>query len=345
MCKSALHPFLAALPKVEHHMHLEGALTPSLFFSLCAQNKIPLPAAPEYASEAALEARYAAFSSLDDFLAYYYQAMSCLRTAADFEALAHAYLARAAAQGVRHAELFFDPQAHTSRGVPYAEVVAGFTRAQAAALARHGVSVLLVPCFLRHLPVAHALDAYALLEPDLAAGRLTGIGLDSSEKDFPPELFGPVFRRAADGGIRRTAHAGEECGPESVVGALEHLQVQRIDHGRAIEHDERLMRQIADTRTLVTLCPLSNVCLQGVSTVAEMPIRRFLDAGVAFSINSDDPAYFGGYILENYCAVQDAFGLTKAEWVGIVGASIEGSWCEEERKAELRAMLDRVGKD
>jgi len=347
MCHSPLHPFLADVPKCEHHMHLEGSLSPSLLFRLAAQNSINLPSPAvdaSFSSPESLRDRYKRFTSLDDFLHYYFIGMSVLLKPGDFEALAWEYFVRAKADGVLHAELFFDPQAHTGRGIAYRTVLRGFEAACRRAERELGISTLLILCFLRHLPVTSAEETFRTAEGDLKNGVLAGIGLDSSENDFPPELFRTVYASAKAAGIRRTAHAGEE-GPASYVrGAMSSLDVQRIDHGIRLAEDKALMAEVAQRKMLVTLCPLSNVRLRCVKSVEQLPIRSFLDAGVSFSINSDDPGYFGGYILDNYCSVQEAFGLTMEDWVRIGRAGIEGSWCGDERKADLMERLDRVVK-
>ncbi|MCJ1443860.1 MAG: adenine deaminase [Stictis urceolatum] len=344
MCHDPLHPFLEALPKVEHHMHLEGALDTSLLFTLAARNKIPLPTStdPAFASPATLLARYDEFSCLDDFLHFYYLGIRVLLTAQDFTDLTYAYFQRASRSNLAHAELFFDPQAHTSRGIPLSTVIRGINAGRARARSELGISSLLICCFLRHLPVGDCEAAYEEAEPFLASGELSGIGLDSSEKGFPPELFEGVYKRAREAGFGRTAHAGEECGAEAIRSALEVLGVQRVDHGRTLVEDEGLMREVAERGVLVTMCPLSNVRLRGVRRVEECPVRKFLEAGVRFSVNSDDPSYFKSYIQDNYCAVQEAFKLTAGEWVRIVGGSIEGSWCDRGRKDELLGLLKKA---
>ncbi|MCJ1308529.1 adenine deaminase [Agyrium rufum] len=342
MCKHPLHPFLASLPKIEHHMHLEGSLGPDLLFRLATANNVILPSPstdPSFASPQTLLARYENFASLDDFLAYYYISMSVLQRESDFEALAWEYFRRAKADGVMHAEVFFDPQAHTGRGVKYEVVRDGFERACRRAEAELGLSTKLIVCFLRHLPVPETEDMFVVVLPDLKSGRLAAIGLDSSEVGFPPSLFEGVYRRAREEGIRRTAHAGEEGPAESVWGALRGLDVQRVDHGISIAKDGKLVEEVARRKMLVTMCPLSNVRLKCVKNVGELPIRLFLDKGVRFSINSDDPAYFGGYILDNYCAVQESFALRIEEWETIVRNSIEGSWCDDDRKTAMGKEL------
>lgn len=268
--------------------------------------------------------------------------MSVLLTASDFYLLASEYFARAHADGVEHAEVFFDPQAHTLRGVKYEVVVEGFVKAQQEAESKWGMSTKLILCFLRNLPVEGAAEVFgeARALGHFSDGTLAGIGMDSSEVGFPPELFREIYTEAKEDGIRRTAHAGEEGDVSYIKGALDSLSVQRIDHGRRMPEEKALMERVAREKILVTMCPLSNVRLRGVKEVKELPIRIFLDEGVKFSINSDDPAYFGGYILDNYCAVQDAFGLTMKEWKTIADQAIEGSWCDDERKQVLLNKVD-----
>ncbi|KAL8662209.1 MAG: hypothetical protein Q9202_004891 [Teloschistes flavicans] len=327
-------------------MHLEGSLSPSLLFSLAQRHSVSLPSPdedPAFASPSALRDRYARFTSLDDFLRYYFIGMSALIHAEDFEALAWEYFVRAHADGVVHAEVFFDPQAHTSRGVRYETVVDGFVTACQKAEKELGMSTKLILCFLRHLPVSEAAFAFNIAKDDLTTGRLAGIGLDSSEKGFPPGAWKGIYDQAKDYNIKRTAHAGEEGPVEYIREALETLDIERIDHGLRLVDDDTLMRDVARRKILVTLCPLSNVWLHCVNSVAELPIRTFLKEGVPFSLNSDDPAYFGGhYVLDNWCAVQEAFSLTVDEWKSIASTSIAGSWCEENRKNVMLSKLDDV---
>ena len=326
-------------------MHLEGALEPDLLFDLAVRNGISLPSAQtdaSFASPSTLLDRYERFTSLNDFLAYYFIGMSCLTQEDDFFELAWRYFQKAKADGVLHAEVFFDPQAHTTRGVSYTTVSDGFLRACRKAKEELEISTELIVCFLRHLPVAESQSTYAEVEADLKSGRMAGIGLDSSEKGFPPAKWKDIYGQAKAVGIKRTAHAGEE-GPVEYIGeALRELHVQRIDHGIKLAADPSLMREVADKKILVTMCPVSNVKLQCVNHVGELPIRKFLDAGVPFSINSDDPAYFKAYILDVYLAVQDAFELSVRDWETIATSSIDGSWCDESRKEVLRAEVRRV---
>ena len=349
MCKSDLHQFLTELPKCEHHLHLEGCLSPRLFFQLAAKNNIELPdpkTDPAYASIEALETRYRHFNCLDDFLQCYYRALDVLVTREDFAVLAWDYFTTADADGVRHAEVFFDPQSHTSRGIPFAIVVSGFRDACARAEKELGITSRLIMCFLRHLPVESAagtmqsaVDGGYFDGDDDESRTITALGLDSSEVGFPPELFRDMYAEAKRRGIHRTAHGGEEGDPSYISGVLDALYGERVDHGVRLVEDPELMRRVVAEGILLTVCPLSNVCLQVVKDVSELPIRTFLEAGVKFSINSDDPAYFGGYVLNNYCAVQEAFGFGHDDWKVIAENSVNGSWIGDSRKAELVAMI------
>ena len=330
MCQSAqVHSFLRSLPKCEHHLHIEGTISPELLFQLARTNNITLPATtdPAFASIESLHERYLRFTSLDDFLNYYYIAMSALITASDFEQLGYEYFKKAHADGVHHAEVFFDPQAHTERGIAYEIVVKGLVAAQKRAEQEFGLTSKLILCFLRHLPAEQAENAFGEAQTlgHFSDGTIAAIGMDSTELGNPPELFRSVYERAEKIGLRRTAHAGEEGDATYISRALDICNVQRIDHGIRLVEDEALLRRVAKEKILLTVCPLSNVQLKCVKTVADLPLRKFLEMGVKFSINSDDPAYFGGYILDNYCAVQEAFGLSLTEWRTIADNAVEGS--------------------
>lgn len=273
--------------------------------------------------------------------------MRVLITAEDFEMLAWEYFTTAGKDGVQHAEVFFDPQSHTDRGVDLDLVVAGFNAARERAEKELGITSCLIMCFLRHLPVSSAAETMQSAitggyfdADDQGQRAIVGLGLDSSEVGFRPELFVDQYREGERRGLHRTAHGGEEGDPSYISGALDTLHVERIDHGIRLTEDAELLRRVANEGILLTVCPLSNVCLQAVKSVDQVPIRTFLEAGIKFSINSDDPAYFGGYILNNYCAVQGAFDLSIAEWTTIAKNSIEGSWTSEKRKADLVAMVD-----
>jgi adenosine deaminase len=354
MCKSPLHNFLTLLPKCEHHLHIEGSLSPELLFSLSAKNSIPLPPVsedPSFASPEALNERYARFSSLDDFLAYYYIGMRVLVTVSDFSELAYAYLTGAVRDGnVRHAEVFFDPQAHLDRGVSIETVVEGLLdgkRRAEAEFADRGakrLTVLLIPCLLRHLSVEDSAACFELMRGKgyFASGDLAGLGLCSTELAKPPENWAGIFAAAGAAGIRRTAHAGEEGPAGYVIDALDKLGAIRIDHGVRASEDDAVMERLARDGVMLTVCPMSNVKLKGVTRIEHVPIRKFLEKGVKFSINSDDPAYFEGYIQDNYCAVQEAFGLTLEEWRTIATNAVEGSWCDQARKREILEEINEI---
>lgn len=311
--------FIRQLPKAELHVHVEGTLEPELAFALAKRNGVELP----FADADALAAAYR-FTNLQSFLDLYYACMSVLRTPPDFTDLADAYFARAHQDGVQHVELFFDPQAHINRGVPIGDLIEGLDRAVANARTQHGLSVLLIACFLRDRPVHEAMTTLEALEPHL--GSVHGVGLDSAEIGSRTADFAPVFAAAADLGLRRVAHAGEEGGPEQIWQALDELGAERIDHGiRAVE-DPALMARLAADGVPLTVCPLSNVRLRCVPDLARHPLQHFLDAGIVATINSDDPAYFGGYIADNYAAAQRALGLSDADLAGLAANSLRASF-------------------
>ncbi|KAI9808206.1 MAG: hypothetical protein M1825_004663 [Sarcosagium campestre] len=347
MCKSPLHPLLVALPKVEHHVHFEGTMTTTLLFTLSMRNVIPLPANdPAYTSPTTLSRHYSTFTSLSSFLQAYFTGIAYLQTQRDFHDVAYAYLRQACSDNVRHVELSFDPQAHTCRGIPLRVVLDGLSSAVALIHENeYPISVNLIMCFLRDRPPTEALAILHEALPDFASGRLTGIGLDSAERGYPPELFADVFAMAARHGIQRTAHAGEEGPASYIASALETLGTSRIDHGIALRDDVALLDAVAHAKTLVTVCPLSNVRLCCVADVSELPIRSFLQKGVRFSINSDDPGYFDGFLQECYCAVQQAFLLSVDDWRVVCQGAIEGSWCSDQRKYEIMAELTEVIRD
>ncbi|KAB8219961.1 adenine deaminase [Aspergillus novoparasiticus] len=341
MCKSDLHDFLHGLPKCEHHVHLEGCLAPDLIFELAKRNNVSLPNEPAYESIETLSHRYGHFTSLDDFLRFYFIGMSVLHHESDFADLAWAYFQKAHADGVHHAEVFFDPQVHRDRGIPYETIVSGFVAGCQRAERELGLTTRLILCFVRHLPVDNAARVYqeALDQQHFDNEVLHGLGWSSTEVGPPKDMFRELYSSASAKGIRLTAHAGEEGDPSYISAALE-LGAQRIDHGIRLVEDPVLMEKVVRDQVMLTVCPISNLQLRCVESIAHVPIRKFLDAGVMFSINSDDPAYFGGYILDNYCAVQEAFQLTVDEWRIIAENSIKGSWIGEERKIELLKRID-----
>ena len=323
------------LPKCELHIHIEGSLEPEMVFALACRNGIRLP----YPSVEALRQAYR-FSDLQDFLNIYYQSMSVLVTEQDFYDLAWAYLERAHADNVRHVEMFFDPQGHTSRGIAFATVIDGLHRAIVDAGEKLGVQASLIMCFLRHLDEA---DAQRTLDSALAfKDRIAGVGLDSSEKGNPPSKFKHVFARARDAGFFLTAHAGEE-GPASYVWeALDVLGCARIDHGNHSIDDASLVGRLAREQVPLTMCPLSNLRLRVVDDLAHHPLRRLMDKGVLVTVNSDDPAYFGGYVNQNYVAISAALALGRADIATIVRNGIKASLMTAADKDKALADVERV---
>ncbi|GHJ98792.1 adenosine deaminase [Streptomyces sp. NPDC003753] len=323
------------LPKAELHLHIEGTLEPELAFELAARNGVKLP----YADTGELRAAYA-FQDLQSFLNLYYELMAVLRTERDFEDLANAYLARAAAQGVRHAEIFFDPQAHTARGVDMGTVVEGLWRALGHSEQNHGVSSQLIMCFLRDESAESAMETLEAARPYL--DRITGVGLDSAEVGHPPVKFREVYEAAAALGLRRVAHAGEEGPPEYITEALDVLGVERVDHGLRCMEDPALVERLVRERIPLTLCPLSNVRLRAVDTLEAHPLPAMLDAGLLCTVNSDDPAYFGGYAGDNFDAVRASLGLGEERLRELARNSFLASFLEhdEERRARYLAEVD-----
>ncbi|MCG8593210.1 MAG: adenosine deaminase [Kiloniellales bacterium] len=327
--------FIQSLPKAELHLHIEGTLEPELMLALAERNGVALP----YDSVEALRAAYD-FGNLQDFLDLYYQGMGVLQGEQDFYDLTWAYLERAAAQNVRHAEIFFDPQGHTGRGVAFASVVDGIHRALSDAEARLGMTSRLILCFLRHLDEDSALATLAQALP--YKDRIAGIGLDSSELGHPPEKFARAFARSRAEGFRVVAHAGEEGPADYVRGALDALQVERIDHGVRCLEDPDLVERLVAARVPLTVCPLSNLRLCVVEDMAGHPLRRMMELGLFVTVNSDDPAYFGGYVNENYAAVQDALGLGRDDLAALARNSFEASFLDAEAKRALVAEVDAV---
>jgi adenosine deaminase len=327
-----LDRLIAAIPKVELHLHIEGTLEPEMAFALAARHGVRLP----HASVEALRAAYQ-FDDLQSFLDLYYAGCDVLRTEADFHELAMAYFRRAHADRVVHAEIFFDPQTHTARGVPIATVIDGLARACADAERELGISSALILCFLRHLSEE---DAFATLEaarPHL--GELAGVGLDSGERGNPPSKFARVFAAARAMRLRAVAHAGEEGPAAYVREALDLLRVERIDHGVRCDEDDALVERIVAERIPLTVCPLSNLKLRVVRDLAQHNLGRLLARGVRVTINSDDPAYFGGYVADNYRAVAAALDLSADQIRAMAGNAVEASWLPAARKAELRAAI------
>lgn len=328
-----LDDFIAGLPKAELHMHIEGSLEPELMFALARRNKVDIP----FESVEAVRAAYS-FSNLQDFLDIYYQGANVLREAEDFRDLAIAYFDRAAADNVVHAEIFFDPQTHTARGISFATVMEGLLAGMGEAKERHGISARLILCFLRHLDEADAFATLKAAEPWL--DRIEAVGLDSSELGHPPSKFARVFDAAAAFGLRRVAHAGEEGPPEYVREALDILKIDRLDHGNRSLEDPELVTRLARSGMTLTVCPLSNLKLCVVPDMADHPIDSMLRAGLRATINSDDPAYFGGYVNDNYRAAARGRGLGREELVTLARNSFLGSFLDEAEIARHLARLD-----
>ncbi|MFZ5691639.1 MAG: adenosine deaminase [Pseudomonadota bacterium] len=326
---------IKSLPKCELHIHIEGSLEPEMMLALARRNGVALP----YASLDEIHQAYR-FGNLQDFLNVYYLGMSVLITEQDFYDLAFAYLQRAQADNVRHVEMFFDPQGHTGRGIAFETVINGLSRAIAEAKQSLGVSASLIMCFLRDLDEDSALKTLdtALQFRD----RIMGIGLDSAERGNPPSKFARVYARARDEGFFLTAHAGEE-GPASYVWeALDSLGVMRVDHGNHAMDDDALVHRLAREKVALTVCPLSNLRLRVVDDLKHHPLRRMMDKGLVVTVNSDDPAYFGGYVNQNYRAVSDALALGRDEIVAIVRNGFHASLLSESEKASSLAEIDKV---
>jgi len=330
-----LAAFVRALPKAELHVHIEGTLEPELMFELAQRNGMELP----FASVEDVRSAYE-FTDLQSFLDIYYQGAAVLVTEQDFYDLMMAYLDRAQSDGVRRAEVFFDPQTHTERGVEFSVFMAGFERAIGDAGDRWEISVGLIMCFLRHLPGSDAIATWQASES--FRDQIIGVGLDSSEVGNPPGLFAEVYRLARDAGLHTVAHAGEEGPPQYIVDAVEVLGAERIDHGVRSEDDPAVVGWLAAEGIPLTMCPLSNVKLRVFDQIEDHNIKRLLDSGVIVTVNSDDPAYFGGYILDNYLAVAEGLGLTPAEISTIARNSIEASFISEADRVALLADLDAV---
>ncbi len=329
----SLADFIKALPKAELHMHIEGSLEPELMFALAARNKVALP----FKSVEEVRAAYA-FSNLQDFLDIYYQGAQVLLTEEDFQDLAMAYFRRLAADGGVHAEIFFDPQTHTDRGLPFKVAIDGLLAGMDRARTELGISSKLILCYLRHLDEDAAFATLKAAEPWL--DRIAGVGLDSSEVGHPPSKFARVFAASRERGLKLVAHAGEEGPPAYVYEALDLLKVDRIDHGNRSLEDAALTQRLVREGMTLTVCPLSNLKLCVVNDLKAHPLKRMLDLGLKATVNSDDPAYFGGYLADNYLQTAQALDLTRAEIVTLARNSFEGSFLSDAEKAECIAKLE-----
>jgi adenosine deaminase len=336
IARDRLPALLRAMPKAELHIHIEGSLEPELIFALAQRNGLSLP----YASVEALRAAYA-FTDLQSFLDIYYAGASVLLKELDFFDMTWAYLQRAAADNVVHAEIFFDPQTHTARGVPFETVIKGLHHAVQRAHAELGISARLILCFLRHLSEE---DAFVTLEEALQyRHHFIGVGLDSGERGNPPEKFARVFERCLELGLHLVAHAGEEGPAAYIETALDVLKVERIDHGVRCVEDAALVERLAASQVPLTVCPLSNVKLRVFNTLAQHNLPRLLDAGLCVTVNSDDPAYFGGYINQNFVETFEALpSLGPAQAWQLAANSFEASFATPAQKLAWRTELDRV---
>ena len=325
--------FIKGLPKAELHLHIEGTLEPELMFEIAERNGIKLP----YSSVDEIRSAYN-FNNLQDFLDIYYSGMNVLINEIDFYDLTTAYLEKVHSQSVRHVEIFFDPQAHTSRGIEFETVINGIDNALAAGEKKYGITYNIIMCFLRHLDQD---DAFRTLEMALPyKDRIIGVGLDSSEKGHPPSKFKDVFIKAREEGFLAVAHAGEEGPSEYIREALELLEVKRIDHGNAILNDESLTAYVAEKQIALTVCPLSNLKLKVVEHMDSHPVPEMLNKGLVVTINSDDPSYFGGYINENFEALQEAFGFEIEIISELAKNSFNSAFIENESKAEFCKEVD-----
>jgi adenosine deaminase len=328
-----LASFIRGIPKAELHLHIEGSLEPEQMFAFGRRNKVAIP----FKSVEEVRAAYA-FSNLQDFLDIYYQGANVLQTEEDFRDLALAYFARLHADGGRHAEIFFDPQTHTDRGLPFSVAIDGLLAGMSEAEARHGVTSKLIMCFLRHLDEDAAFATLKSVEPYL--NRIAGVGLDSSEKGHPPSKFARVFAAARERGLKICAHAGEEGPPEYVHEALDILKVHRIDHGNRALEDAALTQRLVREGMTLTVCPLSNLKLCVVMDLRQHPMKRMLDLGLRATCNSDDPAYFGGYIAENFIRTAEAVNLSRDDIVQLARNSFTGSFLDAPAISKHLAAID-----
>jgi len=325
--------WLNQLPKIELHLHLEGSLEPELMFDLAKRNHVTIP----FKTVEQVRNAYQ-FDNLQDFLDIYYQSANVLLVEQDFYDLTWAYLLKCQQQNVMHVEPFFDPQTHTDRGIDFETIINGITRALNDGKNKLGISSELIMCFLRHLSEEDAFITLDQAWPYL--DRIKAVGLDSSERGHPPEKFSRVFAKARELGLLTVAHAGEEGPAAYIRTALNDLKVSRVDHGVNAIHDQYLMVDLADKQIPLTVCPLSNTKLQVFSDMSEHTILDMLSRGICVTVNSDDPAYFGGYITENFVAIAEALSLTKPQAKQLVLNGINGSFTSEHRKQEMLDVLE-----
>lgn len=331
--RPGLDDFVRRLPKAELHVHLEGTLEPELMLTLAERNGLPAPFPNVEAARAAYD-----FSDLQSFLDLYYAGAAVLQTEQDFYDLTRAYLTRAAQENIRHVEPFFDPQTHTSRGIPFGIAIAGILLALEDAEEDFGITSRLIMCFLRDMPAEDAL--HTMQTAQLYRSRITGVGLDSAEVGNPPEKFAGVFSEAGALGYRRVAHAGEEGPASFITDALDMLGAERIDHGVRCLDDPAVVERLVRERIPLTVCPLSNVKLRVFDRMPDHPLKRMMDAGLLVTVNSDDPAYFGGYLTQNYVSVANALDLSLAEVTELARNSFRAAFIDEDLRVKLLAEVD-----
>jgi adenine deaminase len=335
MSRANMEALIQDLPKAELHIHIEGTLEPEMMFALAKRNNVTL----KFGSAEEVRAAYN-FVDLQSFLDIYYQSCAVLIAEQDFYDLTWAYIERVSKQNVRHVELFFDPQTHTARGISFETVVKGIYRAAEEARQEYGMSVSLIMCFLRHLSAEECMQS---LEDSLPfKSMISAVGLDSGERGNPPEKFTAVFERARNEGYLAVAHAGEEGPPDYIWQALNLLKVKRIDHGVRCVEDPELVKHLAKEQIPLTTCPLSNLKLRVVNTLADHPLKKLLDAGICATVNSDDPAYFGGYIAKNFVEIQKALGLSADEIIRLAKNSFQASFMSADDKAAMLERIDRI---
>ncbi len=327
--------FIKGLPKAELHIHIEGSFEPEMAFEMAKRNGVKL----KYGSVEELKAAYN-FNNLQDFLDIYYDNAAVLINELDFYELAYAYLKKARAQNVLHAEIFFDPQTHTERGVSFETVITGLDRAIKDAEKNLGMTASLIMCFLRHLPEASAIETFKQALP--YKHLIQAVGLDSSEKNFPPAIFREVYKMAREEGFKAVAHAGEEGPAEYVWEALYELKIERVDHGNHSLDDPKLIEYLVDKKIPLTVCPLSNLKLKVINDMKNHPLKKMLDFGLVVSINSDDPAYFGGYMNENFVSVAEALNLTKNDLIMLAKNSFTSSFISEEEKKKYISQIQKT---
>lgn len=325
--------FIRKVPKTELHLHIEGTLEPELMFEIANRNGISL----RFSSVDEVRAAYR-FTDLQSFLDIYYEGTRVLLEARDFYDLTRAYLEKANKQYVRHAEIFFDPQTHTDRGIAFETVITGIHGALVEAREEFGISSRLILCFLRHLSAGAAMETLVQALP--WKDWIAGVGLDSSERGNPPGKFATVFDRAREAGFLTVAHAGEEGPPEYIVEALDRLKVSRVDHGVRCTEDPALVERLRAERIPLTVCPLSNIKLCVFGEMKAHNIKQLMDLGLRVTVNSDDPAYFGGYVTENFLAVQEAFALSREEICGLARNGVRAAFLDDTRRSELLEELE-----